>query len=688
MLSLMLSLFYKMGELLFDNFVLGIVLSALITLVPIPTLLVKMHQYLSRRRKARLIVLEAALVIVILTCGMVYSSHFQFPDNIVFSKYSTVEKVLLDESDNKCTFARADGYAVSDDSYVFEVMLTDSGKYLSAGDIIKKTASITLYTTYDYDKIAEYQAGTLTLEQMQEVVLERITATNKKGSFFVGDKVEKSDIKVVAYYSDQSERELTEEEYQITSSTVLEQRGDNIITISYTEGSVKATYELTVEAEKAVLKSISAQYVGPDLVDGEELDPANFTVTAKWSDDRESVVEEGQFEIDPQTVTEGANTITVTYEGKKATCKITAYSKDEIRPIDEVEPNNNFSTATKITAPCSIDGKISSTSDVDIYEVAFSVSGCLNINVTSEMEYTAIYVYASSSSEAVWYSEDNQYDSSVGVWKKNFALNLSKGIYQIKITGQQYSDRESTTGSYNLTMQFDSANCTESGGHTTLDSALEISADCDINDQISLTEWNRFYRFEVTECVKITFETTSYINYLSWWLYPETETDSFYSAVNVEKTASLGKTVNKYVIYLEPGSYYLRISGRENDTEASNTGNYSFSMSAAECEISEADTLGEGTLKGMVAATETSVQYGLTLSADGRINLTVGTEEEAYIEILTTSGNRVWYNTANAEYSYFEGILLDKGSYYVVINKRTDGGVSFKMSYVFVKDAG
>ncbi|MCC8044078.1 MAG: bacterial Ig-like domain-containing protein [Clostridiales bacterium] len=637
-------------------------------------------------KKVGILLLEVFVFALLLRSGSIYFSHFQFPDNIVSSLYSAAEQTLLDAANHACKINYADGYAGQDDSYVFEAVLTDTGKTLSERMIIKNTVSITLYTTYDYSKISEYQSGQLSLDQMKAVQLDRIVVTNVWGSYFVGDKILKSDLRVVAYYTDNSERELEVEEYEISTDTVLNKSGDNIITVSYTENEITETYDLTVVAEEAVLTNISATYTGEDLMEGTAINPSDFTVIASYSDGRDYEINEGQYSYDPTAVVAGSNTVTITYGGKETTCVITAYGEGEIRPIGEAETNDTFGSANIITIPCDIEGEISDLSDIDIYQITLSESGRLDIGITSEMEYTAIYVYTSSSSDIIWYSDNNRYDSSVGIWKKTFSLDLSKDTYFIKITGQQYADSESTSGLYGMAIDFESASCIESGGHTSLDSAYGITLYCDIKDQISLTERNRFYSFEVTESSKITFIVTSYMNCISWWLYPETETDSFYSIVNIEKTESLEKAINTYTIYLHPGVYFLRISGREGSTDAADTGNFLLSFSSETCVITSSDMITDTTLSGIVASNETSEQYNLTIPYNGYINIAFDTNESAKIEILTINGNHVWDGTADTDNHYFEGISLAAGNYYVVIYKQSSGGIAFGMSYEFVEN--
>ena len=178
----------------------------------------------------------------------------------------------------------------------------------------------------------------MTADQVKALVsgvkLESITVTAPtKAEYTVGDELDLTGMKVVAKYSDDTEKEITEG-YEVSGYDKTK-TGEQTVTVTY-EGKT-ATFKVTVkEAEKpATLESITVTApTKTEYTAGEELDLDGMKVTAKYSNGEEKEITEG-YEVSGYDKTKtGEQTITVTYEGKTATFKVTV--KEAAKP-DETD---------------------------------------------------------------------------------------------------------------------------------------------------------------------------------------------------------------------------------------------------------------------------------------------------------------------------------------------------------------
>ena len=129
------------------------------------------------------------------------------------------------------------------------------------------------------------------------------------GDVAVGQIIYKENFTVTAIYSDDSSKRV--DDFKFTPA-VLESVGKQTITVSYTEGKVTKSKDVTVYVidPNAVLEYITAEYVGEDLHIGDEINKSDIIVTAFYSDDRREPVTE--FNVGPyDTSTLGMKLVTV-----------------------------------------------------------------------------------------------------------------------------------------------------------------------------------------------------------------------------------------------------------------------------------------------------------------------------------------------------------------------------------------
>ena len=128
------------------------------------------------------------------------------------------------------------------------------------------------------------------------VTLTSITAEYVGGNVAVGANVNKTDITVTAFYSNDTSKTVTDFDISGFDS---ETAGLKVVTVSFTDnGTTKSTtVNVTVEASVAVvtLESIKAEYNGENIEINGTLNKSDIIVTAYYSDGLDKTVTD--FEI-------------------------------------------------------------------------------------------------------------------------------------------------------------------------------------------------------------------------------------------------------------------------------------------------------------------------------------------------------------------------------------------------------
>ena len=159
---------------------------------------------------------------------------------------------------------------------------------------------------------------------VDEAELESITVTPPtKTEYTVGEDLDLAGMKVTANYSDDTTEDVAIEDCEVSGYDKTK-AGEQTVTVTY-EGKT-ATFKVTVkEAEKPVtLESITVTApTKTEYTVGDELDLAGMKVVAKYSDDTEKEITEGYEVSGYDKAKTGEQTVTVTYEGKTATFKVT-----------------------------------------------------------------------------------------------------------------------------------------------------------------------------------------------------------------------------------------------------------------------------------------------------------------------------------------------------------------------------
>ena len=140
--------------------------------------------------------------------------------------------------------------------------------------------------------------------------LDRIVATYKGPALFVGQNLNKSDVEVTAYYTDDSSKKVTEFTVSELDLTAV---GTQFLTVSYTEDNVTRKYPLAVEVVPIPAVSLVAVYDEDSIEIGGQPDVTKLKVTVYYQDGSSKLVTNfavGNFD----SATAGLKDLEITYE--------------------------------------------------------------------------------------------------------------------------------------------------------------------------------------------------------------------------------------------------------------------------------------------------------------------------------------------------------------------------------------
>ena len=87
----------------------------------------------------------------------------------------------------------------------------------------------------------------------------------------------------------------------------------------------------------------------------------------------------------------------------------------------------------------------------DYYKIALSRSQKLSLSITAYMRYFMINIYNENGVE-IWYTDRNEWNGSVGIQSGSYAIDLTAGIYYVKVSGYRYGTSDPSTGRYILSI--------------------------------------------------------------------------------------------------------------------------------------------------------------------------------------------------------------------------------------------
>lgn len=226
------------------------------------------------------------------------------------------------------------GSSLNKDNLKVRIYYTDNKQGLPNPDLLSKEAYTvtpgtalssgnTKFTVTYSDASADYTAD-VTVESYgtSDLIVQSLEAKYKDASVVVGSEFNASDVTITAKYNDGSTEKI--------GWSKLDTKPDNMQVSkagwnSYEIGYGDATATLQVHGYEA--KGLAVEYSGGDLKVGSSIDKSKVKVTVTYSKDYKDEThseEISDYTLSPETVAAiGANTITLTADGKTATFTVT-----------------------------------------------------------------------------------------------------------------------------------------------------------------------------------------------------------------------------------------------------------------------------------------------------------------------------------------------------------------------------
>ena len=221
-----------------------------------------------------------------------YSVTVKYGDFEEFFKVKVVAVVRLTDIEvdtSACVLNIKEGESLDLSKIKVKAVYSNGNKEeLAANAYTLDQSAVKLDTAGTYSVKVTYQgiekSFNVTITKEDAPVLENITVSGAKANFMLGEAFATTGLVVTAHYSKGSDKDVTASAQ--ASQVVIEEEGDYIVTVSYSEGGVTktATYTITVVDKIASI----AVVVGDGKVEyapGEELDILGVSVVATLKDD-------------------------------------------------------------------------------------------------------------------------------------------------------------------------------------------------------------------------------------------------------------------------------------------------------------------------------------------------------------------------------------------------------------------
>lgn len=198
--------------------------------------------------------------------------------------------------------------------------------------------------------------------------------------------------------------------------------------------------------------------------------------------------------------------------------------------------------------------------------------------MTSYMKYYGIKLF-NSDGEQVWYSNQNEWNETVGYRSDTYDLYLEKGTYYLQVDGYRVYDWDKATGRYVCNTSFTASGVSFDRDDNDFRTAKQISWNKTYVGQISENDDFDNYIFNVSKDQTVAIDITSYMQYYSIKIFDADGKEIWDTHYN-EWNSNVGYRKDSQNVVLSAGKYYLQINGyRVYDWDKS-TGKYVFAVSS------------------------------------------------------------------------------------------------------------
>lgn len=364
---------------------------------------------------------------------------------------------------------------------------------------------------------------------------------------------------------------------------------------------------------------------------------------------------------------------------------------------DSASDDNTMATANRMNVGDTIQGMITETDDLDYYRFTLDSAGCVTLNMTSYMRYYYIYVYNSDGEEIwYWYTNDNEWTETVGYRRDTYHLYMEQGTYYMKITGYKWLNLYKSVGTYECDTSFLSSQVTNVENDNSFAHANEISLGNQIIGQISEGDDCDVYQFAISKAGCVNLDITSYMKYYCIYVFNSDGEEIWYTNDN-EWTETVGYRRDAYHLYLERGTYYIKITGYKWGGDYKSAGKYvvntSFVSSGTTFEgddnsFAAANTITNAkTYTGQISINDDFDTYRFGVASGGKIPITIRSYMEYYtVKLFDANGKEIWYsdyNKWNENVGYRKDthyVVLSPGTYYIQVSANHDATGKYKLS--------
>lgn len=249
------------------------------------------------------------------------------------------------------------------------------------------------------------------------------------------------------------------------------------------------------------------------------------------------------------------------------------YAKAEASTYD----TNTADSGQVISIGDNVSGSITETDDYHYYKINLSTAGCFSFTFTSYMEYYQVIVYDEMGNQ-IWYTDNNEYNPTVKFRTDSYSLDLKSGNYYMRVAGYEYGEEYKSTGNYNFSTKFVSADESFTEPNDKALTASNLTIGQKVSGQIALNDDYDYYQLNVTSACKLKINFTSYMKYYQIIIYDSNGKGVWYTDNN-EYNSTVGYRSDTHVIDLSAQTYYISVAGYEYGTEYKSTGNYKFTTS-------------------------------------------------------------------------------------------------------------
>lgn len=194
------------------------------------------------------------------------------------------------------------------------------------------------------------------------------------------------------------------------------------------------------------------------------------------------------------------------------------------------------------------------------------------------MKYYGIKLF-NSDGEQVWYSNQNEWNETVGYRSDTYDLYLEKGTYYLQVDGYRVYDWDKATGRYVCNTSFTASGVSFDRDDNDFRTAKQISWNKTYVGQISENDDFDNYIFNVSKDQTVAIDITSYMQYYSIKIFDADGKEIWDTHYN-EWNSNVGYRKDSQNVVLSAGKYYLQINGyRVYDWDKS-TGKYVFAVSS------------------------------------------------------------------------------------------------------------